>query len=91
MSASGRKRTSDFPLGAQSNFSLFGHAQGVIHLNAQGYSADGLHGDMNQRVRDQVMNKFRKSGLEFLVATDVAARGIDVGRRARVDLQGRRS
>jgi ATP-dependent RNA helicase DeaD len=50
----------------------------VTHLNAQGYSAEGLHGDMNQRVRDQVMNKFRKSGLEFLVATDVAARGIDV-------------
>jgi ATP-dependent RNA helicase DeaD len=50
----------------------------VTHLNAQGYSAEGLHGDMNQRVRDRVMNKFRKSGLEFLVATDVAARGIDV-------------
>ena len=50
----------------------------VEHLNAQGYSAEGLHGDMNQRVRDQVMNKFRKSGLEFLVATDVAARCIDV-------------
>jgi ATP-dependent RNA helicase DeaD len=50
----------------------------VTHLNAQGYSAEGLHGDMNQFVRDRVMNKFRKSGLEFLVATDVAARGIDV-------------
>ena len=48
------------------------------HLNAQGYSADRLHGDMNQAQRDRVMNKFRKSGLEFLVATDVAARGIDV-------------
>jgi len=50
----------------------------VDHLNAQGYSADRLHGDMNQTQRDRVMNKFRKSGLEFLVATDVAARGIDV-------------
>ena len=50
----------------------------VDHLNAQGYSADRLHGDMNQAQRDRVMNKFRKSGLEFLVATDVAARGIDV-------------
>jgi ATP-dependent RNA helicase DeaD len=50
----------------------------VTHLNAQGYSAEGLHGDMNQFVRDRVMNKFRKSGLEFLVATDIAARGIDV-------------
>ena len=50
----------------------------VDHLEAQGYSADRLHGDMNQAQRDRVMNKFRKSGLEFLVATDVAARGIDV-------------
>jgi ATP-dependent RNA helicase DeaD len=50
----------------------------VDHLNAQGYSADRLHGDMNQAQRDRVMLKFRKSGLEFLVATDVAARGIDV-------------
>jgi ATP-dependent RNA helicase DeaD len=48
------------------------------HLNAQGYSADPLHGDMSQAQRDRVMQKFRKSGLEFLVATDVAARGIDV-------------
>src|SRR5205823_5303694 len=50
----------------------------VDQLNAQGYSADRLHGDMTQMMRDRVMNKFRKSGLEFLVATDVAARGIDV-------------
>src|ERR1700677_1974106 len=50
----------------------------VDHLNAQGYSADRLHGDMTQAMRDRVMQKFRKSGLEFLVATDVAARGIDV-------------
>src|SRR6202158_1224397 len=50
----------------------------VDHLEAQGYLADRLHGDMNQAQRDRVMNKFRKSGLEFLVATDIAARGIDV-------------
>ena len=50
----------------------------VDQLNAQGYSADRLHGDMTQMMRDRVMNKFRKSGLEFLVATDVAARGLDV-------------
>src|SRR3954465_685153 len=50
----------------------------VDHLNAQGYSADRLHGDMSQNMRDRVMNKFRRSALEFLVATDVAARGIDV-------------
>jgi ATP-dependent RNA helicase DeaD len=48
------------------------------HLEAAGYSADRLHGDMSQAQRDRVMQKFRKSGLEFLVATDVAARGIDV-------------
>jgi ATP-dependent RNA helicase DeaD len=50
----------------------------VEHLNAQGYSADRLHGEMTQAMRDRVMTRFRKSGLEFLVATDVAARGIDV-------------
>jgi ATP-dependent RNA helicase DeaD len=50
----------------------------VDHLGVAGYQADRLHGDMNQAQRDRVMNKFRKSGLEFLVATDVAARGIDV-------------
>jgi len=50
----------------------------VDHLEGQGYQADRLHGDMTQAQRDRVMNKFRKSGLEFLVATDVAARGIDV-------------
>jgi ATP-dependent RNA helicase DeaD len=47
-------------------------------LVGRGYSADRIHGDMNQGQRDRVMNKFRSSGLEFLVATDVAARGIDV-------------
>jgi ATP-dependent RNA helicase DeaD len=50
----------------------------VDHLEAQGYLADRLHGDMTQAMRDRVMQKFRKSGLEFLVATDIAARGIDV-------------
>lgn len=50
----------------------------VEHLVAQGYQADRLHGDMSQQQRDRVMNRFRKSSLEFLVATDVAARGIDV-------------
>lgn len=50
----------------------------VEHLVTQGYQADRLHGDMTQQQRDRVMNRFRRSGLEFLVATDVAARGIDV-------------
>lgn len=48
------------------------------HLEGQGYVADCLHGDMTQNLRDRVMNRFRNAGLEFLVATDVAARGIDV-------------
>ena len=50
----------------------------VDHLEGLGYQADRLHGDMTQAMRDRVMNKFRKSGLQFLVATDVAARGLDV-------------
>lgn len=40
--------------------------------------ADGLHGDLSQKQRDTVMSKFREGSLEVLVATDVAARGLDV-------------
>ena len=47
-------------------------------LLAQGFSADRLHGGISQAQRTRVMNKFRNSEFEFLVATDVAARGIDV-------------
>ncbi|MGO1580253.1 MAG: DEAD/DEAH box helicase [Peptoniphilaceae bacterium] len=47
-------------------------------LQARGIFADGLHGDLKQAQRDVVMNKFRKGTIEILVATDVAARGIDV-------------
>src|ERR1700738_2053502 len=47
-------------------------------LIARGYSADRIHGDMSQAQRDRVMGKFRTSAIEFLIATDVAARGIDV-------------
>ncbi|MDR0977909.1 MAG: DEAD/DEAH box helicase [Endomicrobium sp.] len=47
-------------------------------LQARGYSADALHGDMNQSQRDRVMAKFRSGAVEILTATDVAARGIDV-------------
>jgi len=50
----------------------------VSNLQTRGYFADGLHGDMSQNQRDRVMNKFRKGQIEILVATDVAARGIDV-------------
>ena len=48
-------------------------------LKSRGYLADGLHGDLQQRQRDIVMSKFRRKEIEILVATDVAARGIDVG------------
>ena len=48
------------------------------HLTARGYGADKLHGDMTQAMRERVMGRFRKRKVEFLVATDVAARGLDV-------------
>ncbi len=47
-------------------------------LTKDGYNADGLHGDLSQAQRDSVMRKFREKSLQILVATDVAARGIDV-------------
>jgi ATP-dependent RNA helicase DeaD len=50
----------------------------VEKLQARGYAASGLHGDMKQTLRDRVMNQFRSGRLEILVATDVAARGLDV-------------
>jgi ATP-dependent RNA helicase DeaD len=50
----------------------------VENLQTRGYYADGLHGDLKQTQRDRVMSKFRSGKVEILVATDVAARGIDV-------------
>ena len=47
-------------------------------LIRDGYDADALHGDLNQPQRDRVMNRFRARNLRMLVATDVAARGLDV-------------
>ncbi|MBL32177.1 MAG: DEAD/DEAH box helicase [Flavobacteriales bacterium] len=47
-------------------------------LMRDGYNADALHGDLSQSQRDHVMEKFRQKNLEILVATDVAARGLDV-------------
>ncbi|MDR3111548.1 MAG: DEAD/DEAH box helicase [Elusimicrobiota bacterium] len=47
-------------------------------LQTRGYGADAIHGDMNQSQRDRVMEKFRSGSIELLIATDVAARGIDV-------------
>ena len=49
----------------------------TTHLQQRGYQSDGLHGDLAQAQRDRVMQRFRTEGLEILVATDVAARGID--------------
>jgi ATP-dependent RNA helicase DeaD len=51
----------------------------VDNLKTRGYLADGLHGDLQQRQREIVMSRFRKREIDILVATDVAARGIDVG------------
>jgi ATP-dependent RNA helicase DeaD len=47
-------------------------------LMADGYNADALHGDLSQQQRDRVMENFRQRNLQILVATDVAARGLDV-------------
>jgi len=47
-------------------------------LQKRGYSAEGLHGDLSQNQRDMVMRKFRDGSIDVLVATDVAARGLDV-------------
>ena len=47
-------------------------------LTREGYDIDALHGDLTQQQRDKVMNAFREKTLQLLIATDVAARGIDV-------------
>lgn len=47
-------------------------------LMHDGYNADAIHGDLSQAQRDEVMGRFRKHHLQILVATDVAARGLDV-------------
>ena len=49
-----------------------------IALSSRGYMAEGLHGDLSQNQRDRVMKKFREGAVDVLIATDVAARGIDV-------------
>ncbi|WP_337465324.1 C-terminal helicase domain-containing protein, partial [Acidaminococcus timonensis] len=50
----------------------------VIALATRGYEAEGLHGDLSQNQRDRVMKKFRNGQVDILVATDVAARGLDI-------------
>ena len=59
-----------------------GHAQETKDVSEKlmqdGYNADALHGDLSQSQREAVLNKFRTKHLSILVATDVAARGLDV-------------
>ncbi|MCD8019387.1 MAG: DEAD/DEAH box helicase, partial [Clostridiales bacterium] len=50
----------------------------VQELQGRGYFAEGLHGDMKQTMRDRVMKSFRNGKTDILVATDVAARGLDI-------------
>ncbi|MFZ5823993.1 MAG: DEAD/DEAH box helicase [Bacillota bacterium] len=50
----------------------------VEALQARGYLAEGIHGDMNQAQRNRVMSRFKEGNIELLVATDVAARGLDI-------------
>jgi ATP-dependent RNA helicase DeaD len=56
----------------------------VEMLNAHGHRAEALHGGMEQRLRDRVMGRFRDGSAELLVATDVAARGLDIERLSHV-------
>jgi ATP-dependent RNA helicase DeaD len=54
-------------------------AQGITeHLIREGYDIEALHGDLTQQQRDKVMSRFREKSIQILIATDVAARGIDV-------------
>ncbi|MDQ1325851.1 MAG: ATP-dependent helicase DeaD [Campylobacterota bacterium] len=50
----------------------------VAHLTAQGFKVSGLHGDMEQKQREVTIKAFKQGGIDIFVATDVAARGLDV-------------
>ncbi len=50
----------------------------VLKLTERGYAAEGLHGDISQAQREKILGKFKKKQINILIATDVAARGIDV-------------
>jgi ATP-dependent RNA helicase DeaD len=56
----------------------------VETLNAHGYRAEALHGGMQQRQRDAVMGRFRSAAADLLIATDVAARGLDISQLSHV-------
>src|SRR6185436_10928503 len=56
----------------------------VEMLNAHGHRAEALHGGMEQRQRDREMGRFRDGSADLLVATDVAARGLDIERLSHV-------
>jgi ATP-dependent RNA helicase DeaD len=53
-------------------------------LQSRGYRAEGLHGGMSQKDRDRVMGRFREGATELVLATDVAARGLDIGHLSHV-------
>lgn len=50
----------------------------VMELTKKGYNVDALHGDLKQTQRDHVMKRFRNSTIDVLIATDIAARGLDI-------------
>ena len=56
----------------------YGTERMAKNLNRDGFDADALHGDLRQRKRDKVMQRFRNKKFRILVATDIAARGLDV-------------
>lgn len=56
----------------------------VANLQTRGYFAEGLHGDLTQAQRDKTMKSFRQGDTDILVATDVAARGLDIDRVSHV-------
>ena len=60
-------------------------------LIARGYNAAGIHGDLSQERRTKIMRKFKQGDLDILVATDVAARGLDISGVTHVYKSGRAS
>jgi len=69
----GRRRTDDYLLPDQEE-----GRELTEGLQARGYGAEAIHGDLNQVQRNRVLKRFKDGGSEILVATDVAARGLDI-------------